>query len=136
MTTRNGYRANIEVIAAAAPNARFFNAIADSDGVVRSTLLLTEYTGHFFKSLALAMFRRLIGYPGLEIGQTGPSSPTDAFSSPATVTLKQNGSRLAIPVDERAAALVPFRGPGGPKGGTYRYFAAADVLEASLPPQS
>ena len=63
ITTWDGFGSNISLVATAAPQAGFFNAIADSDGVVRSTLLLTEYTGHFFKSLALAMFRRLIGYP-------------------------------------------------------------------------
>ena len=133
MTTWNGYGANIEVIAGAAPHAGFFNAIADPDGVVRSAPVLAEYKGRVYESLALALFRRLIGFPDIELGPEGSSHPTDALPSLDSVRLTQDGSRLAIPVDDRAAALVPFRGAGGPKGGSFRYHAAADVLAGRLP---
>ena len=47
------------------------------------------------------------------------------------VLLKQGDKTLAIPVDERAAVLVPFRGPGGVHGGSFRYVSASDVVLAT-----
>jgi adenylate cyclase len=36
-------------------------------------------------------------------------------------------------VDDRVAALVPFRGPGGVNGGTFKYISASDLLNKRLP---
>jgi adenylate cyclase len=134
ITTWNGFGANIAVLAKAAPQAGFFNAIADPDGVVRSTPLIAEYQGRFYESLGLAMFRRLTGMPTVEPGHpTGPLlfGPVSGIES---ILLKQDGRSLAIPVDKRVAALVSFRGPGGTKGGSYGYHSASDVLLGRLPP--
>jgi adenylate cyclase len=49
-----------------------------------------------------------------------------------SVRLVQAGSSLAIPVDDRVAALIPFRGPGGPQGGSFAYISAADLLAGRL----
>jgi adenylate cyclase len=62
------------------------------------------------ESIARAMFRALAGSPGLAPG----------FSN----------------VDERVATLVPFRGPGGVAGGSFRYVSAADILTQRVPPGS
>jgi adenylate cyclase len=43
---------------------------------------------------------------------------------------------LAIPVDYRAATLLPFRGRGGPDGGSFKYISAADILAKRLAPGS
>jgi adenylate cyclase len=39
---------------------------------------------------------------------------------------------MALPVDERLAMLIPFRGPGGPEGGSYAYISASDLLEGKI----
>jgi adenylate cyclase len=52
------------------------------------------------------------------------------------VLLKQGDKSLAIPVDERVATLVPFRGHGGAGGGSFQYISAADVLANRLAPES
>ncbi|MDP2263203.1 MAG: adenylate/guanylate cyclase domain-containing protein [Hydrogenophaga sp.] len=133
-TRWNGYGANLPPLAVAAPQAGFFNAITSSDGVVRSLPLLAEYEGRYYESLALAMFRRVLSLPRVE-----PGFPSERFLSPnyqalESVRLAQAGSSLAIPVDERVAALIPFRGPGGPRGGSFTYVSAADVLAGRLAP--
>jgi adenylate cyclase len=133
LTSWNGYGANIAPLAAAAPYAGFFNAIADEDGMVRSTPLLAEHNGKYYESLALAMFRHIAGLPRVE-----PGFPQEPVMSPdyqglESILLKQNGRTLAIPVDDRVAALVPFRGPGGAAGGSFRYYSATDVLAGRLP---
>jgi adenylate cyclase len=91
--------------------AGFFNSISDGDGVVRSIPLLAEYKGQYYESLSLAMFRMLVG--------------CRRWSRASRRTLRRRSyqgldsiccagrAQLAIPVDDRVATLVPFRGPGG-----------------------
>lgn len=134
-TVWNGHGSNIAPLAQAAPMAGFFNAMNDVDGVVRSLPLLAEYQGQYYESLALAVFRTLLDHPRL--------SPVFA-RAPATggpevlqaLALHQHGRSMLLPVDDQLATLVPYRGPGGPQGGSFRYLAAADVLQGRLPPAS
>ncbi|APW40986.1 adenylate/guanylate cyclase domain-containing protein [Rhodoferax koreense] len=132
-TRWNGFGANIPEIAAAAPVAGFFNAIADPDGVTRSVPLIADYRGRHYEALSLAMFRMLAGGP---LVSAGFSADRGAFSGIDSIQLKKDGKSLHIPIDERGAALLPFRGAGGARGGAYRYISAADVLHRRLPPAS
>jgi len=135
-TSWSGFGSNINVLANATGRAGFFNSITDSDGVVRSLPLLAEYKGQYYESLALAMFRTLVGLP-----QVIPGFPRDSFLARSAqgidrVLLQQADRTLAIPVDDRVAALVPFRGRGGVAGGSFQYVPASDVLLGRLPPAS
>ena len=47
--------------------------------------------------------------------------------------LSQASGELFIPVDERVATLIPFRGSGGARGGSFRYISASDLLRGQLP---
>jgi adenylate cyclase len=135
-TAWNGFGSNIARLASAAPVAGHFNPIAESDGVVRSLPLIAEYKGQYYESLSLAMFRMLAGSPTVS-----PGFPRDRFLSRTyqgleSIQLKLGSKTLAIPVDERVAALVPFRGFGGPKGGSFRYVSAADLLSKAIPAET
>lgn len=133
-TQWDGYGANIETIARAAPQAGFFNAVADDDGVVRATPLLAQYKDQYYESLALALYRVASGQPVLTPGfATGNAQTLEA------VLLTKKGQPLTgqtqtIAVDDRAAVLVPFRGYGGAIGGSFQYLSAADVLAKRLVP--
>lgn len=135
-TSWNGYGANIELLAKAAPLGGFFNSITEGDGVVRSIPLLAEYKGQYYESLALAMFRMLVGLPKVEPGFPPEKFLTRNYQGLESILLKQGGKVLAIPVDDRVATLVPFRGNGGANGGSFRYISAADVLAKRLAPGS
>lgn len=125
---------NIPELAQAAPRAGAFNALPDSDGVVRSVPLLAEYQGQTYESLGLAVFRRVLGSPPVEPGfASGPMLGRRA-SGLESLNLQHDGQTLAIPVDERVAALVPYRGPGGPQGGSFTYVSAIDLLAGRVPP--
>ena len=133
-TSWNGYGANIDTLAKAAPMGGFFNSITEGDGVVRSLPLLAEYKGQYYESLSLAMFRMLVGLPNV-----APGFPQERFLSRnyhglESILLKQGNKTLAIPVDDRVATLVPFRGPGGANGGSFRYISASDVLAKRVAP--
>lgn len=131
-TQWKGYSSNIERLASAAPHAGFFNSVTDDDGVVRSLPLLAEYQGQYYESLALAMFRTVLGHPEVLAGfaNAAPSGTHDALQS---IVLRQEGRSLALPVDDQLAALIPFRGPGDARGGSFTYISASDVLEGKLP---
>lgn len=128
-----GYGANLENLAKAAPLGGFFNAITEDDGVVRSLPLLAQYRGNYYESLALGMFRRLVGMPQVRPGFSSEMLLDASHQRLESVVLRQASNQLAIPVDERVATLIPFRGPGGPRGGSFRYISAADLLAGKLP---
>ena len=132
-TAWNGFGANIEELAQAAPRAGFFNSITDADGVTRSLPLVATHAGRHYEALSLAMFRELAGRPGVHAAFAGPSLLDGSFNGLENVRLEKDGKSFWIPVDGRGAVLLPFRGPGGPAGGTYRYVSAADVLKKQLP---
>jgi adenylate cyclase len=132
----NGFGSNIPQIAKAAPMAGYFNSVTDGDGVVRSIPLVAEYKGEHYESLSLAMFRMLIGLPSLQ-----PGFPKDRFIGRSyqgleSIVLRAGERSLAVPVDDKVAALVPFRGPGNAAGGSFRYISAADIVAKRLQPGS
>ncbi|NVO04870.1 MAG: adenylate/guanylate cyclase domain-containing protein [Rhodoferax sp.] len=133
-TSWNGFGSNIEVLAKSAPTGGFFNSITDRDGVVRSLPLLAEYKGQYYESLALAMFRVLAGSPAVAPGFSDEKFLASKYQGLDRVLLKKRDRSLAIPVDEKVATLVPFRGKGGVNGGSFKYIPASDVLLHRLPP--
>ncbi|MDO9404064.1 MAG: adenylate/guanylate cyclase domain-containing protein [Polaromonas sp.] len=133
-TSWNGFGSNIDILAKAAPMGGFFNSITEGDGVVRSIPLLAEYKGEYYESLSLAMFRMLVGLPKVEPGFPQEKFLTRGYQGLESILLRQGDKTLAIPVDDRVATLVPFRGAGGVNGGSFRYISAADVLANRIPP--
>lgn len=134
VTRWNGYASNLPVFAQAAPAAGFFNAVPDADGQVRRVPLIAEIDGRPYEPLALAMLRSYTG-----AAQVVPVAPA-AFGRGAMsrgiayVELRQGAERLAIPVDALARAIVPYRGPGGPHGGSFEYLSAADLIGGRVAP--
>lgn len=131
VTQWSGYGSNITPLAQAAPLAGFFNPVVDNDGVVRALPLLAQYGHGYYESLALGMFRLLLGLPAVAPGYPARSGVDYPYLE--SVQLQQDDNALAIPVDHRVATLVPYRGPGGPQGGSFRYWSASDVLQGRLP---
>jgi adenylate cyclase len=133
-TSWNGYGANIEQLARAAPLAGHFNSMTDGDGVVRSLPLLAELNGQYYESLALSIFRVLAGMPAIAPGFSNEKFLARNFQGMDRVLLMLGKKSLAIPVDDRVATLVPFRGMGGPAGGSFQYISASDILARRVPP--
>ncbi|MEJ7930341.1 adenylate/guanylate cyclase domain-containing protein [Ramlibacter sp. AN1015] len=130
----SGYGANIDRLVAAAPMAGFFNPVVDHDGVVRAVPLLAEHRGQFYESLSLAVFRMLMGLPAVEpvfVGSRG-----HAYQALEAVRLRQGSRTIDIPVADGVTTLVPYRGPGGVDGGSFRYVSASDLRFQRLAPDS
>ena len=123
VTSWTGYTANLERLQRAASSAGHINPLPDQDGITRRVPMLVEYGKAYYEPLSLAMVRAIHGqspvvpvvsdsgsadYSGLEWVKTGP---------------------FQIPVDDQAAALVPYRGSKG----SYRYYSLVDVLNERVP---
>jgi adenylate cyclase len=133
-TSWSGYGSNIESLAKSAPIAGFFNSITDQDGVVRSIPLVAEYKGQYYESLSLAMFRMLTGSPSVAPGFPREKFLSRNYKGLESILLKQGDKSLAIPVDDKVASLVPFRGLGDNAGGSFKYYSAADVISKRIAP--
>ncbi len=114
-----GYSANLRELRRSALTGGFFNPAADKDGVQRRVPLLRMYRGDVYESLALALTRVARQSPPVQFefyqGLTGPRDGLDLEWL--------NVGNFQVPVDEQAAALVPYR-----KQGSFPYVPATDVL--------
>jgi len=125
--------ANIPPLEEAAPHGGFMNSITDPDGEVRSVSLIAGFRGNYYESLALAMYRSLTGDPKVVpalVPGTGAGAGQPALLQ--GLLLDRDDNPQIVAVDERAATLVPYRGGGGVKGGSFRYISAVDALHGKL----
>jgi adenylate cyclase len=135
-TSWTGFGSNIEQLAKAAPVGGFFNPMVDSDGVVRSVPLVAEYKDQYFESLSLAMYRMLAGMPSVEPGFAPERFLGRSYHGLESIRLRLGQKSQSIPVAEGVTTLVPFRGPGGVNGGSYRYVSASDLLAKRVAAES
>jgi adenylate cyclase len=132
VTEWTGYTANIGRLAQAAAAAGFLEPHTDPDGLVRAVPLLATYEGQYHEALALAMYRVLLGSPPIQPGFPQARFPAH-FHGLERLVLPQGAGSVSIPVSEGITARLPFRGPGGAAGGSFRYVPAADLLAGRLP---
>ena len=140
-TRWNGFAGSIATLASAAPASGFINVLVESseDGVVRAAPLLARYDGDaatpgFYESLALAVYRLAKGTPPVRPAFTPNALQHSPVLLEAVVLGVPAAPQLRVPVDQSASLLVPYRGPGGARGGSFRYVAAADVMAGKLAP--
>jgi adenylate cyclase len=120
-----GYGGNLEPLLRNAASAGHFNPITDDDGVVRRVPMIAELDGAYYEALSLAVVRTMLGFPKVE-----PGYAPDRFLQRGYSGLEwlQVGP-LAVPVDESASALIPYRG----RQRSFAYLSLADVLADRVP---
>jgi adenylate cyclase len=128
----DGYASNLAPFAQAAPAAGYFNNVPDPDGLVRSVPLISELDGRHYEPLSLAMFRSYTGAPAVVPEFAGTRLLPQGYDALHSVRLRQGSTEIAIPVDAHVDVRVPFRGPGGPRGGSFEYVSAADLLQGRV----
>jgi len=121
----SGYGGNLPEFQAAAAGAGHFTPLVDEDGVVRRVPMLAEYEGRYYEPLSLAVVRMLLDFPAVE-----PGYPPERFMSRTYSGLEWvKAGKVRIPVDENAAALVPYRG----EPQSFPYISLVDVYLDRVP---
>ena len=126
----DGFATSIAALAATS-GAGFINAVTDEDGQVRSVPLVAAFDGALYESFALATLRK-----GLDEAPLRLRADDAPLAGGARAVQLGGAAGLRVPIDARGAALVPYRGPAGPHGGSFRYIPALDVIEGKLPAAS
>lgn len=124
MTSWTGYTANLDSLQKAASSAGHFNPLPDLDGIFRRVPMLVEFQNAYYEPLSLAMVRAINGQPPI-IPVVSDDGSSTGYSGLEWIKTGQ----FEIPVDDQAAALVPFRGGKG----SFRYFSLVDVLNEKIP---
>lgn len=117
-----GHGGNLAQLQAAAGQAGFLNAIADSDGLTRSGLLLARQGDAVFASLPLRLAQIALNRP-----QATPRFATDG--SLLGLQLEHASSPLWIASDGQSRVLLPFRRLSA----DFKHYSAADLLSDRLP---
>jgi len=121
-----GYGGNLREFQAAAAGAGHFTPIVDEDGIVRRIPMLAEHDKAFYEPLSLVLVRMLLGFP-----EVTPGYPPDRFMSRSYSGLEWiSAGKVRVPVDENAAALIPYRGYER----SFPYISLADVLLDKVDP--
>ncbi len=132
----SGHGGNLPDLAGAAASTAIFNTVVDSDGVVRRTPAVFKYQGGYYEALSVAVLRSMLNAPPAMPGAAagGALAQSAGYLNIEWMTIKAPGQRpLRIPVDSEASMLIPYRGNGGPDGGTFKYISLADVASGKTP---
>jgi adenylate cyclase len=128
-TRWQGYTGNLPLYLANAANAGHINPIIDGDGVVRRVPMLAELDGKYYEAFSLAVVRTVLALEDRQrrLPPVEPGFPADGYGG---LEWLQVGP-LRIPVDENAAALVPYQG----RKFSFLYLSLADVLAGRVAPE-
>ena len=119
-----GYSGNIAPLQAAAAAAGHLYAALDPDGVTRSVPMFMQVGDDFYEAMSLAVLRVYLGNAPIKVERTIVASGGQNVGWLRSVNI---GDAVHIPLDQRMAALIPFRNPG-----SYRYVSATDVIRGKL----
>jgi len=122
-----GYGANLPLIQNAALAAGHFNPEPDADGISRKITVLIKFGHQYYDSLAIAVARAYFDNAPLkaEFANLGVSQQYAGLES-FSLAGKQ------IPVDDKVAMLIPYRGLQG----SFQYVSATDVINKRVSPAS
>jgi adenylate cyclase len=119
-----GYSGNIAPLQAAATAAGHLYQALDPDGITRSVPMFIQVGDGFYEAMSLAVLRVYLGNAPIKIETTIVDAGGRKLGWMRFVRV---GDAVRIPLDERMAALVPYRSEG-----SYRYVSATDVIRGTL----
>ena len=119
-----GYSGNIAPLQAVATAAGHLYQALDPDGVTRSVPMFMQVGDGFFEAMSLAVLRVYLGNAPIKVETTIVDAGGRKLGWMRFVHV---GDAVRIPLDERMAALVPYRSEG-----SYRYVSATDVIRGTL----
>ena len=129
----NGYTGNLPAYLKNAVAAGHFNPRVDDDGVSRRVPMILEYAGAYYEPLSLAMVRTHIALMTGKLPAVEPGYPPEQLLARKYAGMEWiKVGPYTIPVDEEAAALIPYRGPKS----TFAYVSLTDVLNDRVKPEA
>ncbi len=128
----NGYTGNLPIYLKNAAAAGHFNPLVDDDGVSRRVPMLMEYDSAYYEPFSLAMVRTYVALQTGSLPAVEPGFPPgQALSGNYAAMEWVKVGPYNIPVDDQAAALIPYRGTKG----TFAYLSLSDVLSDRVKPE-
>jgi len=125
-----GFGGNLPQLQRSTASAGYINPHVDFDGVVRRVPLLAELDGAYYEALSLAVMRTFIARRNGRLPDIEPVFPDgDSAAAGGGVLEWLKIGPVAIPVDETASALIPFRGGSF----SFPYISLADVMNDRVP---
>jgi len=118
-----GFSGNLPILQNQATAAGHLYPQLDFDGITRRVPVFMKYGDGYYEALSFAVTRTYLGNAPVRVRVLPP-----AVGNLASIPSVEIGD-LNIPLDERMAALVPYRGAVG----AYRYVSATDVIRGTLP---
>ena len=119
-----GYSGNIAPLQMAATAGGHLYQALDPDGVTRSVPMFMQVGDGFFEAMSLAVLRVYLGNAPIKVETTIVDAGQRKLGWMRFVDV---GDTVRIPLDERMAALVPYRSEG-----SFRYVSATDVIRGTL----
>ena len=119
-----GYGANLAILQQAALAAGHFNPEPDADGISRKVSVLIKHNNQYYDALAVAVARAYFKNAHLkaEFASLGVSKQYAGLES-------FDLAGRHIPVDDKVAMLIPYRGLQG----SFKYVSATDVMGKKVP---
>nr|WP_202413539.1 adenylate/guanylate cyclase domain-containing protein [Duganella sp. CY15W] len=133
-----GFEANVPVLTQAAAGAGSFSVVTDPDGIVRTAYLIQQVGDSYYPSLSLAtasLYLNALAVKPLLDQNVDKMSDLQRESGgyDYLTIIMPGGVQRLIPVGDGMSTVVQYRGVGGPRGGSFRYVSAADVLTGRAP---
>jgi adenylate cyclase len=127
-----GYTGNLPIYLKNAAAAGHYNPRVDDDGVSRRVPMILEYDGAYYEPLSLAMVRAHVALVTGAVPIVEPGYPPEQLLSRRYGGMEWiKVGPYTIPVDDEAAALIPYRGPKA----TFTYVSLTDVLNDRVKPE-
>ncbi len=120
----SGYSGNIAPLQAAATAAGHLQPALDADGVTRSVPMFMQVGDGYFEAMSLAVLRIYLGNAPINLETTIVNPGEQPLG---WIRVVRVGDAVRIPLDEKMAALIPYRSQG-----SFRYVSATDVLRGTL----
>jgi adenylate cyclase len=119
----DGFNGNLPELQQSAASAGHFNPVVEEDGITRRVPVLARYGDGYYEPLSLAMVRLIQGSPRLQ-----PVMEDPGLAGYAGLEGVRIGG-YTIPVDNKGAALIPYRGPQH----SFEYISLVDVMNDRVP---